>query len=238
MKILYCLLLFSILTRPTLSQESSSQDWMKVLSYGVGNQTDQTEISLDEAAKRSKQCFPEQFSTANLILSNGSTIEHLNVKYDYKEKILLIKQENTVLIGAPNVISSITFQRSDIYPLINVNQLGRSFGRQGFYASILEKNSNHLLKYTTLKAKNVTKPNNSGQVDLYKAPEKELEYFMQVDFLIAKNQRLYLIENFKSKSLDQFDEHASLLKSYVKEEKLKFRNEEDLRKFAEYLWSL
>lgn len=238
MKILYALIIPLFYSLSVFSQEDTTQDWMKVLRYGAGNQTGETEITPEQAEQRSTQCLPEQFTNANLTLSNGSYIENVWVKFDYKEKVLLIMQDKSVIVGAPNIIDRVDFLDSEFDPLLNVSQPGRAFGRQGFYSVLLQQDQNYLLKYITLEEKKPTGNTMLETAELYDVPDEEPEYFKAEELLISKNRKLYLLDNFKSKSLSQFDELQGALKSFVKQEKLKTKNDEDLKKFAMYFWSL
>ncbi|WP_139793747.1 hypothetical protein [Reichenbachiella faecimaris] len=211
---------------------------MKVLSYGVGNQTDQNELSIEEANQRGDQCIPAHFANANLILSNNAIIEKVSVKYDYKEKVLLVQKNNKVTIGAPNIVKSVQFLNPELDQLINVGQLGRSYGRQGFYTVLANTGDNYLVSYQSIEEKNQSKNEVMPSTEIFGAPKDEPVMIQREDFLISENQKLYVLENFKSKALSQFGDRADLLKSYVKQEKLKFKNVDDLKKFAQYLWTL
>ena len=233
-----CFLLFICLSYTTLAQEDSSQDWIKVLSYGTSNQTDQKKISLEEAKQRQEQCIPSSFSNANLILSNQALVENVVVKYDFKEQVLLVRQDNYVLVGAPNMVKRIQFENSQFGELINVQELGRSYDRRGFYSVLTNSSNDYLVRYNRFEKKKVMPNSSVTTTDVYEPLEEEPEFFINEEILITKNGELFVLENLKSKSLSQFNILSNSLKAYIKKEKLKFKNEDDLRKFATYLWSL
>lgn len=232
-------LLFIGLGYATFAQEDSSRDWIKVLSYGSSNQTDQKKISLGDANQRNGQCTPSEFANANLILSNQALVENVVVKYDFKEQVLLVRQDDYVLVGASNMVKRIQFENNQIADLINVQEFGRSYGRSGFYTVLMNSNNNYLLKYDTFEQKKVMPNSSISSTEVYKPLEdEELEFYKTEEILISTNEGLFVLENFKSKTLSQFNKHTGSLRAYIKKEKLKFKNEEDLSKFANYLWSL
>jgi len=233
----YYFLFFIYLNLSAFGQKSPSQDWIKVLSYGVGNQSDEKKISLEEAAQRTEQCIPTDFTYANLILSNNDTIENVLIKYDFNEIVLLIRMDNHVVVGAPNVVRRIQFQNSETLELINVQELGRSYGRRGFYSVLLKRSDSYLLKYESFEQREAMPNSSVSSTDVYAPQEEEPEFSSKEEILISKDQELFVLENFKSKTLLKFDQQSAL-KTYIKTEKLKFKNEEDLKKFANYFWSL
>lgn len=232
------LLLLLVGSLSVIAQESQSvSDYIKILGYGVGNQTKETEISFEEAKKRELHCVPAQFTACGLILGNGKTLDKVTAKYDFKEHILLIDHEGKVLVAAPNMISEIQFKSrfENEYgniKLINVSQLGRTFGRRGFYEVLTEENDNRLVCHRELE---VVKPSYNETLDI---GDRDSTYLTNKDYLVFYNQKAYKLGNFKSKTLSQFDEKEGDLKAYIKKEKLKFKEEEDLIRFAKYLWSL
>ncbi|WP_422362019.1 hypothetical protein [Reichenbachiella sp.] len=233
-----CLLLFICLGYTTFAQEDSSQDWIKVLSYGASNQTDQKKISLEEAIQRQERCIPSSFSNANLILSNQALVENVIVKYDFKEQVLLVRQDDYVLVGAPNMVKRIQFENPQFGELINVQELGRSYGRRGFYSVLANSNNGYLVKYHSFEQKKIMPNSSVTTTNVYEPLEEEPEFFINEETLITKNEELFVLENFKPKTLSKFNTLSNSLKAYIKKEKLKFKNEDDLRKFATYLWSL
>lgn len=234
MKFATSLFIVLVLCFPSAGQESKSIDqWLKILSYGVGNQTNATELSDKEVQARSELCLPQDFASCQLLLGNNVVLEEINAKYDFREHIVLIRREGKTLIAAPNMIKEIKFsEQNKGYKLINVTQLGRNFGRKGFYQVLLEQGGNKLVCHrdteTFMPSYNSTL--DTGVKDTIRSARK--------DFLIFTNQKLYPLENFKSKTLGLFEAKASSLKAYIKKEKLKFKEEEDLKKFAQFLWSL
>ena len=238
MKLIYALLSTICLSLPTLGQDDNSKDWIKVLSYGVGNHTQETEITLEQAEQRSSQCLPQQFSNANLTLSNSSNIKNVWVKFDYKEKILLVRQEDKVLVGAPNIVKLVMFHDSSINPLINVGQLGRSYGRTGFYSVLLNEEDNYLVKYLSFEQKDKIANATINKTEVFDATKEESDFIKNEEILISKNQKVYQLDNLKAKTLSQFDIKQDQLQAFIKENKLKYKNEDDLKKFALYYWSL
>ncbi|MEP2025715.1 MAG: hypothetical protein ABJH98_04025 [Reichenbachiella sp.] len=241
MKILFCLLLIFLFISPSFGQEDTSPDWIKVLSYGVGNKTDQNVLSIEEANSRINQCTPPDFAYANLLLGNDSLVEQVIVKYDYKEKVLLIRHENQIIVGAPNMVKRVQFSDSSINELINVSELGRSYGRRGFYSIILEEGGNFLLKYYAIEGKENRKEGNQAtlqSISVFEKKEVEIIFTRIEEYLIMKENELFVLENLKSKSLAKLGNQSEKLKSYVKENKIKYKNENDLKSFTEYFWSL
>ncbi|WP_420579953.1 hypothetical protein [Reichenbachiella sp.] len=237
MKTAYLFLLIC-LSYSTFAQEGSSNDWIKVLSYGASNQSEQKKISFEEAKQRHEQCTPSEFANASITLSNQTIAENVVVKYDFKEKVLLVRREDYVLVGAPNMVRRIEFENPQFKELINVMELGRSYGRRGFYSVLTHNNKDYLVKYHTFEQKKVMPNSSVTTTEVYKPLEEEPEYFVNEEILLTRNQELFVLENFKPKTISKFDELANNLKKYVKEEKLKFKNESDITKFATYLWSL
>ncbi|MEO9853540.1 MAG: hypothetical protein ABJE80_17620 [Reichenbachiella sp.] len=219
---------------PSIGQESRSiDDWLKVLSYGVGNQTNATELSDEEVLARNDYCLPQEFVSCSLLLGNETVLEKISAKYDYRGNIVLINHNDKNLIAAPNMIKEIKFSyQQKEFKLINVTQMGRSFGRKGFYEVLLEDEENKLVSHRFVET---FLPSYNATVD---AGVKDTIYSEKKEFLIFDSQKLYPLENFKSKTLGQFDEKANPLKAYIKKEKLKFKEEEDLKRFAQFLWSL
>ncbi|MEO9964955.1 MAG: hypothetical protein ABJF11_04155 [Reichenbachiella sp.] len=227
-----CILLFS--SSQILAQENQAIDeWIKVLSYGVGNQSRETELTPSEVQARASQCFPAEFVKSTLLLSNDASCNDVPIMYDYREQVLLVSHRDKIHVAAPNMIKQIEFSDGDSkIKLINVSELGRSYGRKGFYEIILEDEENRLVRYRGIET---IMPSYNATVD---AGTKDTTYIEKKEFLIFNSQKGILIENFKSKTLEQFDSDVDELKRYVKNEKLKFKKEEDLKKLALYYWSL
>lgn len=238
MKVYRYLILFSWISISGFAQEGSTQDWIKVLSYGVGNRTEEKQISAEEAFQRNDQCFPSEFAVANLTLSNNEQVENVVIKYDYKEKVLLVQRDDKVIIGAPNIVRKIQFQNPEIDDLVNVQELGRSYGRRGFYSVLSSQDGNYLLKYQTFEQKKQLQSSSVTTTEVYEVQDAAPEFINKEEFYITKEQQLFVLENFKSKTLSQFGQYANSLKTFIKNEKLKFKNEEDLKIFASYLWSI
>lgn len=239
MKAAYSFLLFICYNFSSLAQEVTPQDLIKVLGYGVGNSTDQTTLSLQEVQNRSDQCIPEVFTKADITLSNKNTLEEINIKYDFKEHILIIDQNDKIYVAAANMIDTVVFQDHPKFKtFINVNQIGRAYDRRGFYEVLINVGNSFLLKYRSIDRKVLSDNRNMTGLETMGTTVADTTYTHRLEYLIYDKHSLYLLQNFKSKSLEELNKPTELLKAYIKKEKLKFKNEEDLKKFANYYWSL
>lgn len=238
MRILICTLLLTSITFHSFSQQDAQEDWLKVLSYGIGIDAKEKEITPEEASNRSLHCLPQQFSSASISLSNGTDAENVLVKFDYKEQVLLVQHGESITVGAPNIVDRIDFYDEKLLSLLNVNQPGKAYGRKGFYLVLAEQGQNYLLIYKTLKEKAPTGNSIPESATLYHGQEQEPEYIKVEEMLITKNQKMYVLNNFKVKAIAQLTDQSEQLQTFIKENKLKYKNEDDLKKFALYYWSL
>lgn len=214
-----------------MAQEEDAVDQtIKLLAYGIGNESKETELTSEQLENRKDQCFPQQFAACEMLLSNDSKLESISAKYDFKEHVVLISHKGKIMVAAPNMIRQLNFTDTKTQ-LINVSEMGRTYGRKGFYEVLASKGKDKLLCYRYIET---FLPNFNEAMHV---GSKDTTYVDKKQFFIYKNQKGYSLENFKPKTLDQFDE-SKTLKGYIKKEKLKFKDEEDLKKFAQYYWSL
>ena len=86
-----------------------------------------------------------------------------------------------------------------------------------------------LASYPSVDASKNLSGTTSESNDVYGSTKKvETVFIDKEEILLTKNQILYILENFKSKTLAQFDNQQDLLKQYVKSEKLKFKDKNSL----------
>ena len=223
----------------TVQAQESEPSWLKILGYGIGNQSAKITLSQNEVQDRKAQCIPESFSIAQVTLNNGDIIPKVKIKYDFKDHILIIEERDTFYVAASNLIEQIDFLNHPNYnQLINVRFLGRSFDRRGFYDVLYQKENGYFLKYQSIDSKIRDENRNLTGLETLGNTISDTTIINRLEYYIYDDRRIFELSNFKSKTLESLNKPDSNLKNYIKEEKLKFKEEEDLIQFARYYFEI
>jgi hypothetical protein len=185
--------------------------------------------AFDEAAlpgSKGSAYLNPSFIESVIILKDGSRIEGKPMRFNlYTQQMQFIEENDTLALGSPEDIDYIRIA-DKVFVYTNYIQNGE---HKAGYFELLEDGECRLLKRWAALYHEVDDEGNAGSEGFYRQCNCYLQFFMNPATSVQK-KRKDLAMSFASNGDDVLD--------YMKDEKLKPKNDEDLAKVVEYYNSL
>lgn len=179
--------------------------------------------------------YQDYWSIGDVILFNGSTLEDLQMKFDIEKNHLEIKTENKVKLLEDSYIKEFTLLDSESGSkkrFMNCS-LYKENGMKliGFFESITDGKMSLFLKMEL----DIIKANYDAKFDVGDKSDKVVKV---ENYFIANGENVYRIAKNKKENLKIFGDNSERISSYIKNEKLSFKDKEDLQKIITYYNSI
>ena len=168
----------------------------------------------------------DEFIIGNVVLNNGDEYEDVPLKYNiYNDELYFKNLKDEMLLSFVIPVKSFKLAGQTYmsgYPEID------NFTKNSYYR-LLAGNKIKLLSksYKTIVE---TKPYNSANV------EKKFESYKT--YFIFKEGKMYRFKPSRKNLLDLFDSSGPKMEEYIKQEKINFKNDQDLVKLFDFINAL
>jgi hypothetical protein len=169
----------------------------------------------------------EQYVPGKLYMSQGQVIELEVVNYDAFSDELLVKRGGKEMVVSTPMVRRFVLQQDDGDTLCFV-RMARPDGKDGFYQK--------LAAYPNVGVyKRIYKTVSQPPTDQY-IPDRSYAEIKRREQLVLIGKAIPLTE-FKNKKtlLSHFPQHQSAIEKYIKEEKIDFKDDSDLRKLFYFI---
>ena len=178
----------------------------------------------------------ESWTNATILFKSNEIIENIPVKYDLKENLMEIKTKKTIKVCPPERI--IAFELNDsangeVRAFVNCNQFKVEYSLVGFYEVLVDEEDGFMLLKKT--EASIKESNYNPALDVGEMTAKIIK---RDAFYIAKNKTAYSIPKRKKAFLKLFGKKSALIGDFVKREKSKLNDQEDLIKIIAYCNSI
>jgi len=170
----------------------------------------------------------ENFVSGKIQMSKGQLVKHERINYDAynDELVVLMKDDREAVVNTLMVINFVLNVGADT---LHFSRLLRPDGKIGFFLKM--SNSGNILFYKRV-YKTLAEPSYKGA---YSVGRDYAEFVPeQKYFFLEKGWQLKEFKNRKS-FVEQFPDHEEALESFIKKEKIDFKNDDDLRRLFKYL---
>ncbi|MGI9543199.1 MAG: hypothetical protein ACR2MX_08065 [Cyclobacteriaceae bacterium] len=173
----------------------------------------------------------DNWSVGKVMLFNGSALEDLQMKFDIEKSHLEIRTKGRTKLLQDTYIEEFTllntesgsemkFMNGSLYKENGVASIG-------FFESILEGKLS-LFSKTEL---DIIKANYDAKFDVGEKSDKVVK---SENYFVANGKNVFRITKNKKENLKIFGDKSDLIYSYMKSEKLSFKNKEDLERIVVY----
>lgn len=172
----------------------------------------------------------EEFQIGNILLKNRREIKNYPIKYDLKYNRMEINAGNIIkVLNCEDIYNFYIFGDNEEYR--NVDYFDETNDLGGFF-QIIASGSVSLLQHTDIK---IMPANYVPETDTGRRSDK----IVKTDsYFFSKGKRVFEITGRKNKDLDIFGDRESQVKEFVQDEKISFKNENDLVKLVSFYNSL
>jgi len=177
------------------------------------------------------QYVNESYQRVTIFFTNNEIVE-TNGRFNYYTQSLEIKFEDKVQALIPGFVEKfVIHENKKMRVFVNSNNFNVDYLEMGYYEVVLGSAKKVLLVYYGHILK---KPTYNTSLD---AGEKNIILIRDDKYLIMKNDKVFNLPDFKKKTIQEL-EYGDEMIAFVKELKLKFKEQKDIKKFAEYYMSL
>lgn len=167
------------------------------------------------------------------VLNNNTDRNRMMVKYNLYTRNFETMVNGEVKVIPGNTIDSFEYTNKDEKKRVFINTrnfISESFQEEGFFEVLMEEKIGlYAFEDVTIK-ESVSKHEENQQ--------KDYKYQKEKTYYLWNQNDLKAILSFNKKGLSVFAEKASIMKSYIKSNKLKFKRGEDVRKAILYYQTL
>lgn len=180
----------------------------------------------------------DNWNMGEIHLLNKQVVKGFPLKYDIKNNTVEVKVYSKIKVCPIGIITKFNWKGKDQFKTKEfVNCKGYEFKDGtpliGFFETIYNPEQRHkLFAKTNLR---VIKPDYNIALDI---GDRDSKIVKKNQYYLIDDNTVFLIEKNKRKSLILFQEKAPLIKRFMKKNKLKFNEENDLIKVIEYYNSL
>lgn len=173
----------------------------------------------------------DYWSMGKVSLFNGDELENLQIKFDIEQNHLELKTENQIKLLEDSYIKEFTLH--DTESGTEMKFLNCSLYQKdgipliGFFESLAEGNLSLFSKMEL----SIIKANYDPKFDVGDKMDKVVKV---EKYYIARGYDVWEVTNNKKDNLRIFGDKADSMGSYLKSEKLSFKDEEDIKKMVAY----
>lgn len=194
-----------------------------------------TEKPLSPSETKGTVYLHEEWQNGSVYLNNVQLIEDYPLKYDLERNQMEIKLDRAIKVLPLEKIEKFIWENLGTgkeHVFINADKyVEENVPAFGIFEVIIDGNMKLLAKPEL----DLIKPSYNVQLDV---GDKDRKYVKSAAYYLAKNERLFRVENKNKHNFNLFGEHSNDIKKFVADHKLKFKREEDLTKIVEYYNSL
>lgn len=180
-----------------------------------------------------------KWNVGELVLNDSVISNQDYLRYDaYENKIFIKKREDVIEINDNSLVGFSIIERKKNIKHDFVKLQKKDFKNNGevwFYEIVFnDQNSNYVLKKNV---KIVYDPNINKSTQFIN--DEPLEFKDKSKYFIMNNKGLYVLVRLNKKEIKAIlTNHAKLVDSFIKKNRIKFRREEDVVKLVNYYYSL
>lgn len=211
------------------SQNGIGNDFM--FQYGTSSTIRVGDLPVKKGETKGTYYIDDEWHNANINLITSETIESYLVKINIREKNIEIKNDNEILLLNFDQVANLEWDNNGAIesfilsePFINNSELG--------FAQLLSNGDVKLFSKPTL----VLLPSTYNTA--MAAGENSDKYVIENKLFIYMNESLIPVKNSKSSVLKVFTDKEDQMASYIKENKIKFKEINDLILVVKYYDSL
>jgi hypothetical protein len=209
----------------SFSQNGIGNDFM--FQYGTGSTMRLSELPVKKGETVGSYYIDEEWHNANIELTTDEIIENYQVKINIKDKNIEIQTEEEILLLDLAKVANLEWENNGIIESFT-NFSSSVNGAELGFTQILYNGDTKLFSKPTL----VLLPANYNTA--VAAGSNYDKYVIEKKLYLFKNNSLVLVKNNKSSVLKALSDKEEAIKTYIKVNKIKFKELSDLVLVLDY----